>query len=344
MRLPFDAGSRTFIIVAANTTARRLVAACGLFGALAFPNAAQAFPVSVSATSSVLLGGVKELVLNNGYTVSELDWPLLPAFAAGLAADFGSASGFQASVALQFGIPAYAGTMTDSDFLNGDGVKTHYSQADGDLENAVLASARVGWGFDVGATSLVFEPFLSFEYIRLEWTAQNGYLQYPPEVNPPYTPWSPSTPMTPVYGTSIIYTQNDLIPAFGLEGSFALTDNLAMAVSFAFSPYLWCFDKDSHLLRQIDFYSSMHSGLLLEPRLSATYRISERTALSLDVLYRHIASLIGDSYEVGTGANGYSAPPALGSPGPGQQSVTFTNAAGASLDVVSITVSLQLGL
>jgi outer membrane protease len=144
-----------------------------------------------------------------------------------------------------------------------------------------------------------------------------------------------------VYGTGIIYSQNYLIPALGVKGAFSLTKALSMSASFILSPYLWCFDKDSHLFRQLDFYSSMHSGLLLEPRLSASYRFSPATAISLDVVYRHIAQLIGDTYEVGTGASGYTQISQLA---PGQQSVTFTNGAGASLDVLNVTVSVDLGL
>ena len=323
---------------------RVFLSACGVLGATLFPWNAGALPVSVSATSGVMLGGAKELVLDNGYTLSELDWPLLPAFSAGIAIDLGADSGFLASVALQLGFPAFAGTMTDSDFLNGDGVKTHFSAADGDMESAVLATGQAGWGipFEIpGGSTGMFEPFLEFELIRLEWTAQNGYLQYPPETSPPFTPWSPSTPQTPVYGTGIIYTQTYLIPAAGLKVAFPLTDSLSMTAAFLFSPYLWCLDKDSHLFRQIDFYSTMHGGILIEPRLSATCRISGQTAVTLDVLYRHITQLVGDSYEVGTGASGYSPPSQLS---PGQQSATFTNGAGASLDVVNVSVSLKVGL
>ena len=175
---------------------------------------------------------------------------------------------------------------------------------------------------------MTFEPFIGFQFIRLDWTAQNGYLQYPPETSSPYTPWSPSTPKTPVYGTGIIYTQTYLVPAVGLKGELPVTQRLTFTVSFLVSPYLWCFDKDSHIFRQLDFYSTMQGGLLLEPRLSAAYRIGGTTSVVLDVLYRHISQLVGDSYEVGTGANGYTPVPPSTQPGPGQQSVTFVNAAG----------------
>ena len=317
---------------------------CGVLGAAAFPLSAQGVPVSVTTTSGVMLGWAKEFVYYNGYTESELDWPLLPAFYAGATVNVGETAGFLATVDLQLGIPSWAGTMTDSDFLNGDGVKTHFSRSDGELESAVLLNVQAGWGFPFeigGAGTGSFQPFIGFEYIRVEWTAQNGYLQYPPETSPPYTPWSPSTPQTPVYGTGIIYTQNYAIPTVGMKLSLPVVKAFSVAATFTFSPYLWCWDKDSHLLRQLDFYSSMHGGILLEPRLSATYKISERSSVTLEVLYRHISSLIGDTYEVGTGAVGYST---IGQLAPGQQSVTYINSAGASFDVVNISVSLRLGL
>jgi outer membrane protease len=289
-----------------------------------------------------MLGVAKEFVYQSGYTVSELDWPLLPVFYAGIRADFGETAGFLASVELQVGIPSNAGSMTDSDFLNGDGVKTHFSEADGDLENAVVLTAQAGWGIPFetpGGGVWSLEPFLEFEFIRLEWTAQNGYLQYPPETSLPFTPWSPSTPQTPVYGTGIIYSQTYAIPAFGLRSTFPLMEGVTMTLSFTFSPYLWCSDQDTHLLRQLEFYDSMHGGVLLEPRLSAAYRVSSRATLSFDVLYRHIASLIGDEYAVGISGSSQTSELA-----PGQQSATTANGGGASLDVVNMSVTLEISL
>lgn len=308
------------------------------------PRVADALPISISTTSGTMLGEVKEFVYDNGYTVSELDWPLLPAFYVGAKIDIGAKSGFLSSVELQLGIPSNAGSMTDSDFLNGDGVKTDFSQSDGDLQSSILLTAQAGWGlpFDIpGGGTATFEPYLSFEFLQIQWTAQNGYLQYPPETSPPYTPWSPSTPQTPIYGTAIIYTQDYLIPAMGIKGSFPLTGSLKMTASFAFSPFLWCFDKDSHLFRQLDFYDTMSGGLFIEPRLSATYALSSKLAVTLDVLYRHMEQLVGNSYAVGTGASGYTPVSELA---PGEQTATTSNGGGVSFDAVNITLSFDVGL
>jgi outer membrane protease len=322
--------------VVAARKVRALLFVCGVLVAVMNPPSAPAIPISLSTTSGVMLGWVKEFVYSGSYTVSELDWPLLPAFYAGATLDIGAKSGFLATVDLKLGIPTPVGTMTDSDFLNGDGVKSLFSQSDGNMESAVLLSLQGGWGipfeFLDGPTGTV-EPFLAFEYIRLSWTAQNGYLQYPPETSQPYTPWSSSTPQVPIYGTGIMYVQNYLIPAFGVKGSLSLSQAFSFSASLTFSPYLWCFDKDSHYFTGFDYYDSMQNGILVEPRLSATYRISGASSVTLDVLYRHISSLIGDVTKVTTGA--YTG---------GAASTTFPSAGGASLDVVDITATFTVGL
>jgi len=314
---------------------RGFLVACGMLAAAALPRAAQAIPVSLSATSGVLLGGAKEFAYQTGYMLSELDWPILPAVYAGVKVDLGATSGFLASAELKLGIPTPAGTMTDSDFLNGDGVKTHYSQSDGYMESVVLVSAQAGWGIPFwipGVGTASFEPLFSFEYIRLSWTAQNGYLQYPPQTAPPYTPWSPSTPKVPIYGTGIMYTQNYVIPALGVKASVPILDSLSVSASFLFSPFVWCSDKDSHYFRQLDFYGTMSNGLFLQPELWVTYKISAAAAVTLDVLYRHIAQLTGDLTQVTTGTTN------------GGQSTIFPNGTGASLDAVEVSLTFTVGL
>ena len=97
-----------------------------------------------------MLGVVKEFVYSGTYIESELDWPLLPAFSAGLTLDLGARSGFLSTIDLQVGLPTRVGTMTDSDFLNGDGVKTHFSESDNNMESAIMVSAQAGWAFPFG--------------------------------------------------------------------------------------------------------------------------------------------------------------------------------------------------
>ena len=306
---------------------------------------AQPVSLTVRTTAGVFIGGATEVVLYQGYKVSELDWPLLPVFTIGATLDVATQVGFHAILEVQRGLPGYDGTMTDSDFLNGDGVKTHFSQSDGHSEGITVVDARLGWSFDIdtgGSRPAQLFPYLEFQYLQLKWSAQNGYLQYPPETSPPYTPWSASEPKIPIYGTGIMYEQDYYIPAVGVMGTIPFSSSLSATLSFSFSPYLWCNDIDDHVFRLIDFYTNMRGGLLLEPRASVTFRPTQRIGITLDVLYRHIAQLTGDSWAVQQGTAG-SPNPYTGVL-PGTQSAPVSNGGGASLDAGTITLSLDLAL
>jgi len=320
---------------------RRLLAALGLLCAgLA---GAQQVSLSVSTTAGVFIGGATEVVLSQGYKVSELDWPLLPVVTSGATLDLRTAIGFRGVLAVQKGFPMYDGTMTDSDFLNGDGVKTHFSQANGFSEGMTVMDVRLGWSFGLempqNRKAELF-PFLSFQYLQLKWSAHDGYLQYPPETNAPFTPWTASEPKVPVYGTGIIYEQDYYIPAVGVSGTLPLSRTVSVSLAFTFSPYLWCNDIDDHVFRLIDFYTNMSGGFLLEPQATVTFQITPAVGLTVDALYRHISQLTGTSYAVGQGAVGYTQSGIL----PGTQTLPVTNGGGASLDAGTITVSLDLAL
>ena len=303
---------------------------------------AQEFSLTTGTSTGVILGIARELVLSGSYVVSELDWPLLPAVFVGTAVNLTTPVGFVASLEVQAAVPTPTGTMTDSDFLNGDGVKTHYSQSDSILTGALIATVQAGWSIPLPDQEFTLAPFLQFEYMQFKWTAENGYLQYPPtgQSSPNYTPWFPGETKVPIYGTGIIYTQTYLIPAVGIKGSIQALESLTVNFSLAISPYMWCFDLDEHLFRFLRFYDNLRGGIMIEPSLSAALKITPRATVTLEARYRHISGLVGDTVEVGTGATGYTPPPTPPDPGPGQ-SVSFPTAAGASLDAVSISLMLK---
>ncbi len=328
---------------AARAPRRLLIAALAVLCAAAA--GAQPVSLTVSTTSSVFLGGVTEVVLDQGYKVSELDWPLLPVITIGTTLDLTTEAGFRAVLVVQKGFPMYDGTMTDSDFLNGDGVKTHFSQSNSFSEGITVLDVRLGWSFGLGAEgerrSSLF-PFLSFQYLQLKWSARDGYLQYPPETSAPFTPWSPSEPQVPIYGIGITYEQDYYIPAVGLEASFPLASTLRLTASFAISPYLWLNDIDDHIFRLLLFYTNMKAGFFLEPRVALAWQVTPKVGLSLDALYRHISQVVGDSYAVAQGASGFTSSPS--GLMPGQQTLPVTNGGGATLDAVSIVLSVNLSL
>ncbi len=103
-----------------------------------------AVTISTDFRTGTFFGMGREFVYNQNpalpanYKNSELDWPMMPMIFAGGTLSLDTAVGFFATLDVRQGFSGKAGTMTDSDFLNGDGVRTHYSQSDSWAERANL--------------------------------------------------------------------------------------------------------------------------------------------------------------------------------------------------------------
>lgn len=290
--------------------------------------------ITASTGGGFLYGVVTELVYgtynNQPYTESELDWDLKALAVTTVSLDLRTSAGLTASLGVQLGVPWKTGSVSDSDWLNASvndiTTRTNYSQQDCFTERAILLDFKAGWEIPLAA-GVAFEPFLAFGFMDFKWTARDGYLQYPPgwfghSATKPY-PDSSTDTVIPVSGTSIIYEQTYFIPAAGLEGKVT-SGNFSGSVSFAFSPFVFCNDVDNHEFALYDYYDTMSNGLLLEPKISLAWRMGGGR-LSLDVSYRHIAGLIGNTRQVTTG--------------PGTSTTTnYSNGAGASYDALSVSL------
>ena len=258
----------------------------------------------VSTGMSVLYGGAQEIVWAQSnpasYRESELDWSLKPLFLASMGIGIAGKSGFRGDFQARFAAPLPSGTITDSDYLNFDGVLTHFSQHDAYAERAIFLDLDLGWEFPLRAGFSV-TPFVSADLALLKLSARNGYFQYPPQATAPFTPWSPSTPMVSVYGTGILYEQDTLAPAVGLRLSAVLPGSLRGTISCAVTPLVWGQAVDNHLFRQLDFTSSLSNGFLIEPSAAVEYQASRSAVLSLDVSYCSITRLLGDTTVLATG-------------------------------------------
>jgi outer membrane protease len=333
MRLP----SRTRFIVALAVGITTVLAAANV--------SAEDIVLTASTGTGILYGMAKEFVYDtskyNGqsYTQSELDWDLRSLLVTKAALKIRTAAGFAASLDVQLGIPWKTGSISDSDWLNysynGDPTKTNFSQHDCYTERAVLLDAKAGWEFPL-ASWVTLEPFLAFEFMDFKWTARDGYLQYPPGyvaglATKPY-PDSSTDVVVPVSGTGIIYQQTYYIPAVGVAAKFR-SGHTGGSISFAVSPFAFCNDVDNHEFAGNDYYDTMSNGLLLEPKISLEWEMG-RSRLTLDVSYRHIAGLIGNTTQVHIG---------IGYP-PGQVANMYPNGAGASYDVASASLSYTWAL
>ena len=308
----------------------------------AAPGSAEDVTLTASTGTGVMYGMAREFVYdsynNQAYTLSELDWDLKALLITKAELSVQTIRGFSASLGVQVGVPSRTGSISDSDWKNipvGDPTtKTNYSQSDCFTERAILLDARAGWEIPL-AGWVTLEPFLTFGFMDFKWTARDGYLQYASNYSsstlPPYFDYTTGTPF-PMSGTGIIYEQTYFIPAVGIEARFHF-GNFGGSFSFAASPFVFCNDVDNHEFGGNDFYDTMSNGVLLEPKISVVWQRG-RSHLSLDVSYRHIAGLVGNTTTVHNG---------IGKP-PGQVADVRANAAGASYDVMGASLSYSWAL
>jgi outer membrane protease len=312
------------------------------------------FTLSAGPKFGAFYGVANEYVYNQSlspdYKNSWLVWPLQPMVFSGAALSLESTVGFFATLDVRQGFAGSAGTMTDSDYLNGDGQRTHFSQSDSHAERANLVDFRLGWDFYRGG-AFTIGAFGAFSYMDLKWTAKDGYYQYPtsgapysqsPFVPGTYTPWSASETKTPLYGTGIIYETTYVGGAVGIRTRYAFSSLFAISGSFAFTPILTCYTEDDHVLRQIAFYSTLTGGFMIEPRVAVEYTPDPRALLKFEVGYRYAWNLKGDLTEVNSGASDFSGnPPYVAGP---NSSATFSNASGADFMTLDASLSLSIAL
>jgi outer membrane protease len=306
--------------------------------------AAEELSVEVATRAGMLYGLARELVYSGSFAVSELNWRFQPVAYAGTALSLKTPLGLAATVEVRSAFPGKSGTIDDLDYLNykpSGGVDerlTHYSAHDCYTERAVLLDARLGWVFRLGPI-FSLEPFGAFGLMQLKWTARDGYLQYEddPQSLPPYEPWSPTTLKLPVSGTGIIYQQTYLIPALGVRLAADFAERFDASVRLIFAPYVFANNLDNHAHGQapdVDYYDYLRGGILVEPTVSLGFRPAPRARLSLDVSYRGIFGLVGDTEKV------YSNPGLE----PGLVVATYPNGAGASYSALDASLALTLSL
>lgn len=310
-----------------------------------------AVTLSTSTSLGLLYGSAREYVYNpyvsSDYKNSELVWPFEPLFYTGASLELDTRSGFFALLELRQGLAGKTGTMSDSDFLNGDGVKTHYSESDCYTERATLLDVKAGMGL-VRTEIFSLGAFVAFSYKDFKWAARNGWYQYPSSgsqysfdssgnvVPGTYETWSSSETKVPIYGTGILYETAYVAGSLGLRSRYAISSVLAIDASFAFSPLLYCYSADNHELRQLDFYSKLEGGYLIEPRLGLEYAPWKRASLRLDLAYCGASNLKGDITQVnmGTSSNSSYAGP--------DTAVTASDASGADIRMLEAALSLRL--
>lgn len=331
-----------------------LVCVLGMAARSAYADETLPYSLSVRTSFGTFYGVADEYVYNQDlspdYKNSQLVWPLEPMLFSGAALSFDSVWGIFAVLDVKQGFAGKAGEMTDSDFLNGDGQRTHFSQSDSYAERSNILDFKAGWDF-LRIGPLRTGAFGEFTYMDLKWSARDGYYQYPTSGQPystspfipgTYTPWSDSETKTPLYGTGIIYETAYVGAAFGVRVRADFSSAFSVDGSFAFTPLLYCSTEDNHPLRQLDFYSSLSGGFMIEPRVGVEYGVLPRARLRLDVGYRYAWGLKGDLTVVNTGTSDFSTSyPLVAGP---DSTVTFKNDSGADLSLLDASLMLSISL
>lgn len=319
--------------------------------------------VSVSSTAGAVYGSALEIVFFNGVMLSELVWPLQPAFSVGTHASVEWPTGLALTANASFGLSGNVGTMTDSDWLNiaiqdssgnvtmtGNTAKTNYSQSSTTLEGSTIVDAHIGWNIQP-ASGLTLQPYAGYKLIDYKWSAQDGYYQYPPEYlngtysfpattssTQPFTPWSSSETKYPLYGAVGLYEQTYSIPLVGISTRYDLSKVFSFQGSVSFSPVAWLNDTDHHLLTGMIYYDSFSGCTYIEPTLSVKAQLLSSFAIDLELSYLNITApnngvIVQEAATNNVG--GYT-------PGSTGSSAGTASTAGAALTTFGATLSFKL--
>lgn len=258
--------------------------------------------VFISTSAGPTIGVAREFVYIEDEILSELEWPMYPVWSVDVASSLKWKVGLEISAAVSIGIPGAAGTFKDSDFnlQPEDSVKTHYSQHDGYLEHSLAASCATSWKFKTRHIDIT--PSIGFKYLKYKWTAQDGYTQYGEGDDP----WSKDEPKEKIYGTSIAYQQEYIMPTLGISVAFPFLDRFSAQIGVMGSPYVSCVGTDNHFLRDTTFTDIMTGGYLIEPSFLITWRQKTNFSLFLGGNWLYIAGLRGNSYSRTSSSSQYS--------------------------------------
>jgi outer membrane protease len=258
-----------------------------LFGLLvSYLNAEEVKPDSgftISPGFSFLYGTVYEYVFVDGRKASELKWDVKPLVMAGTEIAY-NYSNLVINGSLLFAINERTGEIKDYDW-DDSGNLSHFSSHSVSQSGSLFFNTSIAYHIEINK-EFTFIPVIGNRFNRIQLTAEDGYLEYPP-----------GSPPVSVYGKGIIYEQRYLIPYVGGVLSYS-GDIFVLSAGLYFSPFLYCNARDSHVKRDIDFYDSIKMGKYYNIYTSLEYFFSEKLSLTLRSSYTYIPLSKGDSYYV----------------------------------------------
>jgi len=264
---------------------------------------AERYGFSLTPLSGILFGQSEEIVYKysgKDQYLSQLLWDLKPLVYLGFAVDFGprdpfARNGFIATGTAKFGLPLKTGIIEDRDWMNmahlGDSAYdylTHYSHHDAYSQNAILADISAGYSWRL-KDFLALSASGQFSFMHFSWVAEDGYTQYASDPGgKDYFPWGNDIPKERVYGPGLLYNQNWFIfaPVISLKGR--INNLFSLEGNFSYSPLIYCFDRDDHLLTQTIYWDYLSFGHYINGGGKFIFSPNQMLDLSLAVSYRYI--------------------------------------------------------
>ena len=268
---------------------------------------------SVSPRIGMLYGHAEEIVYKTSgkdHYMSELLWDLKPLFYIGLDAEFGprnryAHSGFIAAGSLKsqlgiHGIPPKTGINENRDWKYPDNQNlTNYSRHDAYSQRAILADISIGYSWRL-TNSLAVKAYGIFSYMHFSWIAKDGYYQYLESdefgnIFPLDQIWDKNMPKTAMSGPANEYFQNWFIVSPGISLTWKFSRQFSLEGNFSYSPLIYCFARDDHILRNTVFYDYLSFGHFINGGGSLIYSPTGNLDISLSFSYRHISGSRGDT-------------------------------------------------
>jgi outer membrane protease len=201
--------------------------------------------------------------------------------------------GFFINLDLKAGIPARSGSMRDRDWYGYAGdtfpdynhpSKWSDSKQNNYIDAAFMLDLSGGPSFPL-FSHIYVRPYLFFSYMRITWNARDGSESEKDAAGN----WSSET----FSGSVVTYSQQWFIPGIGVSLHWPINRRFLTAAYFTVSPFLFCNDQDDHHSNYQEFNAYMRGGIMLEPKLQASFFITPRFSAFLNIGGRIIWGLRG---------------------------------------------------
>lgn len=287
----------------------------------------------LAISTGLEFGKTEEYVYANRIMLSELSWPLSPAYTLNIEGDILFKNGIHITAFFSGMPPVKTRTMTDSDYLNsayGDTARTHFSEHECRLRYGIQTGLKFGIALPVEPTlqlqqagvHIILEPHIGIRYIRYKWNAYNGYTQYPPEYYPgPYSPWNPGIPKKTFTGDAVQYTQQLLCPTLGFSLDTKLPKNCFLSWTVQCCAQIIGNAEDIHMAssKHTLYKDFFHEGFSGHSDILFSWKWSEHNGLFASFRYSFIYS--SDGFTVQYNALDTSIPTAIR--GKGASGISF---------------------